>query len=123
MLNLLRALQRFQPGGLLEPATDGKRGMVTTLPSRSTAPVFRSLRIGELAIGRVCGGRPHPPAGGSHLFGPEKMIFKELRCLHLPTSTPSQLAAEGCQAGRKAPGLRPLPPSVTRTDRPEAQET
>jgi hypothetical protein len=26
-------LYRFQPGGLLEPATDGSRGMVTTLPS------------------------------------------------------------------------------------------
>jgi hypothetical protein len=27
------SLHRFQPGGLLEAATDGKRGMVTTLPS------------------------------------------------------------------------------------------
>jgi hypothetical protein len=36
--------------------TDGRRGMVTTLPSGSTAPVFRSLRIGELGIGRLCDG-------------------------------------------------------------------
>jgi hypothetical protein len=58
MLDLLPALHRFQPGGLCAPVTDGRRGMVTTLPSGSTAPVFRSLRIGELAMTRVCGGRP-----------------------------------------------------------------
>jgi hypothetical protein len=34
--------------------------MVTTLPSWSTAPVFRNLRIGELAMTRVCGGRRAP---------------------------------------------------------------
>jgi hypothetical protein len=32
--------------------------MATTLPSWSTAPVFRNLHIGELAMTDVCGGRP-----------------------------------------------------------------
>jgi hypothetical protein len=50
------ALHRFQPGGLCAPVTDTRRGMVTTLPSVSTAPVLRSLRIGELAMARICGG-------------------------------------------------------------------
>jgi hypothetical protein len=55
MLSLLGALNRFPPGGLCAPVTDGRRGMVTTLPSVSTAPVFRSLRTGELAMTRICG--------------------------------------------------------------------
>ena len=37
MLSLSAALRRFHPGGLLAPATDGSRGVVTRLPSRSMA--------------------------------------------------------------------------------------
>jgi hypothetical protein len=39
------------------PVTDGSRRIVTTLPSWSTAPFLRSLRIGESAMARVCGCR------------------------------------------------------------------
>jgi hypothetical protein len=56
MLSLLRRAPPIP--GFFEPVTDGSRGMVTTLPSWSTAPVFRNLRIGELAMTGVCGGRP-----------------------------------------------------------------
>ena len=58
MLSLAAALRRFHPGGLLATATDGSRGVVTRLPSWSMALVFCSLRIGEIAMAGVCGGRP-----------------------------------------------------------------
>src|SRR5215472_9986933 len=58
MLSLAAALRRFHPGGLLATATDGSREVVTRLPSWSMALVFCSLRIGEIAMAGVCGGRP-----------------------------------------------------------------
>jgi hypothetical protein len=57
--NIYRALG-FQPGGLLEPATDAKRG--PTLPPGSTVPLFRSLRTGEPAMPEICGWRSAPRA-------------------------------------------------------------
>jgi hypothetical protein len=51
MLDLLCCAPSVPAGGLLAPVTDGSRGMVTRLPFSSTAPVLRSLHIGELAIG------------------------------------------------------------------------
>jgi hypothetical protein len=54
--NFSAVLHRFQPSGLLDSVTGASRGIVTTLPSWPTAPIFRSLRIGELAMTRAFGG-------------------------------------------------------------------
>ena len=60
MLSLLRRTHRFQPGGLLESATDGSRGWLRRCRPDRRPPVFRNLRISELAMTGVCGGRPQP---------------------------------------------------------------
>jgi hypothetical protein len=94
------ALHRFQPGGLCAPVTDGRRGMVTTLPSGSTAPVFRSLRIGELAIGRVCGGRP---------------VQRQARCARACEGEPSGRPGVSASTSCCSANIFSNPPGVTPT--------
>ena len=58
MLDVLRCTPSV-PARWLVCTRDGRQARDgTTLPSASRAPVLRSLRIGELAMTQLCGGRP-----------------------------------------------------------------